>query len=398
MSMAERLNAAMYGAKRSAIREFSRLAAATPDCVRLTLGEPDFDTPAPVCARVEAALAAGETHYIENNGLFALREKIAAFEREKNGMDYAASDVIVTAGATEALFVALFGILDPGDEVIVPTPAFVLYERIIGLCRGVFVPLDTSKSGFQIDPEALERLVTPRTKAIVLNTPNNPTGCVYDRASLEAVRRAVEAREIFVICDDVYRQLCYAPDYHSFAEYQALRDRILVSQSFSKPYAMTGWRMGYLLCDAPVRERLELAHRRVAQQVAHAPAGHGRAGLGSLRHGGGIPAAAGLRGLRAAGHGAGDARAPGRVLRVPVHRALRHGFHRVLHAPVEGGARGGDAGRGLRRGRAHPRVLLLRYGRAARGHGSAGRIREGTGGAGRCALIFSPRPGRSRAG
>ena len=279
MSMAERLNAAMYGAKRSAIREFSRLAAATPDCVRLTLGEPDFDTPAPVCAQVEAALAAGETHYIENNGLFALREKIAAFEREKNGMDYAASDVIVTAGATEALFVALFGILDPGDEVIVPTPAFVLYERIIGLCRGVFVPLDTSKSGFQIDPEALERLVTPRTKAIVLNTPNNPTGCVYDRASLEAVRRAVEAREIFVICDDVYRQLCYAPDYHSFAEYQALRDRILVAQSFSKPYAMTGWRMGYLLCDAPVRERLELAHQFM---VTSTPAPFQRAAMAAL--------------------------------------------------------------------------------------------------------------------
>ena len=279
MSMAERLNAAMYGAKRSAIREFSRLAAATPDCVRLTLGEPDFDTPAPVCARVEAALAAGETHYIENNGLFALREKIAAFEREKNGMDYAASDVIVTAGATEALFVALFGILDPGDEVIVPTPAFVLYERIIGLCRGVFVPLDTSKSGFQIDPEALERLVTPRTKAIVLNTPNNPTGCVYDRASLEAVRRAAEAREIFVICDDVYRQLCYAPDYHSFAEYQALRDRILVAQSFSKPYAMTGWRMGYLLCDAPVRERLELAHQFM---VTSTPAPFQRAAMAAL--------------------------------------------------------------------------------------------------------------------
>ena len=279
MPMVDRLNAAMYGAKRSAIREFSRLAARTPGCVRLTLGEPDFTTPAPICAKVGEALAAGETHYIENNGTLALRERIAAFEREKNGLDYAAGDVIVTAGATEALFVALFGILNPGDEVIVPTPAFVLYERIIGLCRGVFVPLDTSAKGFQIDPDALEALITPHTKAIILNSPNNPTGCVYDRDSLEAVRRAAAAREIFVICDDVYRQLCYTPDFHSFAEYQELRDRIIVAQSFSKPYAMTGWRVGYLLSDAPVRERLELAHQFM---VTSAPAPFQRACAAAL--------------------------------------------------------------------------------------------------------------------
>ena len=279
MSMADRLNTALYGAKRSAIREFSRLAARTPGCIRLTLGEPDFDTPAPVCAAVGEALAAGETHYIENNGVPALREKIAAFERERNGLDYAAGDVIVTAGATEALFAALFGILNPGDEVIVPVPAFVLYERIVGLCRGVFVPLDTAPSGFQIDEASLSALITPRTKAIVLNSPNNPTGVVYDRRSLEAVRRVAAAREIFVICDDVYRQLCYAPDYLSFAEYRELRDRIIVAQSFSKPYAMTGWRMGYLLADAPVRERLELAHQFM---VTSTPAPFQRACVAAL--------------------------------------------------------------------------------------------------------------------
>ena len=279
MSMADRLNTALYGAKRSAIREFSRLAARKPGCIRLTLGEPDFDTPAPVCAAVGEALAAGETHYIENNGVPALREKIAAFERERNGLDYAAGDVIVTAGATEALFAALFGILNPGDEVIVPVPAFVLYERIVGLCRGVFVPLDTAPSGFQIDEASLSALITPRTKAIVLNSPNNPTGVVYDRRSLEAVRRVAAAREIFVICDDVYRQLCYAPDYLSFAEYRELRDRIIVAQSFSKPYAMTGWRMGYLLADAPVRERLELAHQFM---VTSTPAPFQRACVAAL--------------------------------------------------------------------------------------------------------------------
>ena len=255
------LNEAVYGAKRSAIREFSKLANKTPGCIALTLGEPDFATPQPVCGAVPEALAAGQTHYIDNNGAYPLREAIARFEREKNGMDYTPDEVILTAGATEALFVSLFGILNPGDEVIVPTPAFVLYEQIIGLCRGTFVPYDTAPDGFQLDADRLRALITPRTKAIVLNSPNNPTGCVYNEKSLQAVHDAVQGREIFVICDDVYRQLDYTGSYHSFAEFRDLRQQILLVQSFSKPYAMTGWRMGYLLSDASVKERLELLHQ-----------------------------------------------------------------------------------------------------------------------------------------
>ena len=261
MSMRDRLNSTLFTAKRSAIREFSKLAAQTPDCVRLTLGEPDFDTPAPIRAAVAPALDAGKTHYITNNGEPVLRDRIAAFERQAHGLDYAPEDVIVTAGATEALFVALFGILDPGDEVIIPQPAFVLYEQIVNLCRGVTVPLDTAPQGFQLRSGPLEARITPRTKAIVLNSPNNPTGAVYDRESLEAVYRAVKDRDIFVICDDVYRALCYDTEYHSFAEYADLREKLLVVQSFSKSYAMTGWRMGWLLSDASVRERLELIHQ-----------------------------------------------------------------------------------------------------------------------------------------
>ncbi|MBQ9411534.1 MAG: aminotransferase class I/II-fold pyridoxal phosphate-dependent enzyme [Oscillospiraceae bacterium] len=259
--MRDKLNRAVYGARRSAIREYSALAAATPGCIRLTLGEPEADTPLPVRRRAQAALEAGETHYIPNNGSPALLERIAAFEREKNGMDYAPGEIMVTAGATEALFVALFGILNPGDEVVIPVPAFVLYEEIVKLCRGVPVMLDTAPAMFRIDGKALKRCLSPRTKAVILNTPNNPTGCVYSRESLDAVYAAVRDRDIFVICDDVYRQLAYTEDCRSFAEYRDLRDRLLVVQSFSKPYAMTGWRMGYLMCDAPVKERLELIHQ-----------------------------------------------------------------------------------------------------------------------------------------
>ena len=281
MAMQDRLNTTLYTAKPSAIRAFSALAAQTPGCVRLTLGEPDFDTPAPVCRAAGEALQNGETHYIANTGDPALREKIAAFEAAHNGMDYAPEEIIVTAGATEALFTALFGVLDPGDEVIVPSPAFVLYEQIVNLCRAVYVPLDTAPDGFQIDGKKLAALITPKTKAIVLNSPNNPTGCVYDARSLAAVYDAVRGRDIFVVCDDVYRQLCYSGEYHSFAEYRDLRPQLLVAQSFSKPYAMTGWRMGYLLGDRPVMEKLALVHQFA---VVSTPAPFQRAAMAALEY------------------------------------------------------------------------------------------------------------------
>ena len=259
--MTSRLNQAVRSAKRSAIREFGRMARETPGCIALTLGEPDFDTPPAVRDAAKLALDAGDTHYIENNGAPELRAAIAEFERVRNGMDYTPDEVIVTVGATEALFTALFGILNPGDEVIVPTPAFGLYESIIGLCRGAFVPLPTEDNGFQITREMLERALTPRTKAVILNSPNNPTGCVYTPETLRAVHDAVAGRDVFVLCDDVYRQLAYTSDYHSFAEFRDLREQILVVQSFSKPYAMTGWRVGYLLADLPVKREIEKVHQ-----------------------------------------------------------------------------------------------------------------------------------------
>ena len=261
MSMTERLNTALYTARRSAIREFSNLAARTPGCVRLTLGEPDFATPAPVCSSVGTALDAGQTHYIPNNGTMALRERIATYSRERHGLECGPENVIVTAGAAEALFIALFGILNPGDEVIVPSPAFVLYREIVNLCRGVTVDLPTEDTSYQIRSENLTGLITPRTKAVILNSPHNPTGTVYDAESLETVYRAVKGREIFVICDDVYRDLFYGDGFHSFAEFSDLREQILVAQSFSKSFAMTGWRMGWLQCGASLRERLELVHQ-----------------------------------------------------------------------------------------------------------------------------------------
>ncbi len=278
-TMNNSLNTAVYSLKRSAIREFSRLAKETPDCIALTLGEPDFDTPEPIRRQAEASLENHETHYIENSGSPKLREKIADFENERHNLGCDKSQVIVTAGATEALFVALFGCLNPDDEVIIPTPAFVLYEEIVKLCRAKTVRLDTTRTGFQIREKELRALVTDRTKAIVINTPNNPTGTVLDTKSLKVIHDVAREKGIFVICDDVYRELIYTDDYHSFTEFEDLRDRTFLVQSFSKPYAMTGWRIGYLVAPKGIVERLELVHQFI---VVSTPAPFQKAAMEAL--------------------------------------------------------------------------------------------------------------------
>ncbi len=277
--MKEKLNSTVYSLKKSAIREFSRLAKETPGCVALTLGEPDFDTPSPIRSVAEQSLENHETHYIENSGLMSLRNRIAGFEKDKHGFDCSSDQVIVTSGATEALFVALYGVLNPGDEVIIPTPAFVLYEEIVKLARGVTVHLDTSADAFQITEKALRSLVTDKTKAIVLNTPNNPTGTILNEKSLKAVHDIAKEKDIFVICDDVYRELVYTDDYHSFCEFEDLRDRTFLVQSFSKPYAMTGWRMGYLISPKDIAPSLALVHQFV---VVSTPAPFQKAAIRAL--------------------------------------------------------------------------------------------------------------------
>lgn len=259
--MEQFLNSSLFSLKRSAIRTFSQKAKQTPGCIALTLGEPDFDTPEKIKLAAKQSLENGETHYIANNGSADLLFKISEFEKKQNGMDYTPDEIIVTVGATQGLFTALFGVLNPGDEVVVPTPAFGLYESIITMCQGVFVPLDTSKNSFEISEQMLSGVITEKTKAIVLNSPNNPTGCILSKKSLENIYNAVKDKNIFVICDDVYRALIYTDEYQSFASFRELRKKIIVIQSFSKPYAMTGWRMGYLMADEEIKKRLELVHQ-----------------------------------------------------------------------------------------------------------------------------------------
>ena len=251
--------------KRSGIRQYTNLAKTVPGCVMLTLGEPDFDTPEEIKAAALTSLFQNRTHYAPNQGVENLRCEIAAFETIR-GLPCEASQVLVTAGASEALYTAITGILNPGEEVIIPTPAFPLYESIVTAVGGVPVPLDTKPHGFQIAAEALAAVITPRTKAVILNSPNNPTGAVLSEDSLANVKTAVLGKPIFVICDNVYQALSKekCPDLSLDSE---LKEQMLLCQSFSKPYAMTGWRLGYLLGPADVIEKLLLLHAAILASV-----------------------------------------------------------------------------------------------------------------------------------
>jgi aminotransferase len=255
------LNSAVMSVELSGIRRFGAKVASTPGAFGLTIGEPDLNSPEEAKAAAKAALDANDTHYPPGNGKPYLLEAISQFEKKAHGLDYAPEEIITTVGATEALFISFSTILNPGDEVIIPTPAFGLYEAIVQLCKGVPVMLPTENNRFQIDPAALTAAITPRTKAIILTSPNNPTGCIYTQKTLEAVHAILQDKPIFVLCDEVYRSLIYTPDYGSFTQFQDMRDRIIVIQSFSKPYAMTGWRLGYCMADAKLRDRLQIFHQ-----------------------------------------------------------------------------------------------------------------------------------------
>lgn len=250
------LNSNLSTLKRSQIRVYTNLARQTPDCVMLTIGEPDLDTPQPIKDAAITALDQNRTHYAPNQGTAELRQAIADFETRR-GHGVTADQVLVTIGACQALFTALLGILNPGEEVIIPTPGFGLYETIATIAGARAVPLDISKTGFQISKGALNAAITPKTKAIILNSPCNPTGTVFTQESLNAIREAVLGKPIFVICDNVYQSLSYGPCPDLSLD-RTLKDQLILCQSFSKPYAMTGWRLGYLTAPAYVMDRLLL--------------------------------------------------------------------------------------------------------------------------------------------
>ncbi len=260
------MNRNILSMKPSGIRRFTALAKATPGCKMLTIGEPDFDTPAPIREAAAEAMAEGLTHYAPNKGTDSLRKAIAAYETNR-GMACTADNILVTVGATGALNTALTGILNPGEEVIIPIPAFPLYESITVAAGAVPVFLDLKKSNFQIEKAALEAAVSPKTRAIVLNSPNNPTGCVLTEESLSIVAELAQKHDFYIICDNVYAALSSeaVPDLTLRPE---LRDRVILCQSFSKPWAMTGWRLGWLAAPENLIDKFTLLQ---AAQIASVP-------------------------------------------------------------------------------------------------------------------------------
>lgn len=250
------LNPNLSALERSKIRVYTNLARETPGCVMLTIGEPDLDTPAPICEAANDALRAGRTHYAPNQGTIELRRAIAEFETVRGNV-VCEDEVLVTVGACQALFTAMLGVLERDDEIIVPTPCFNLYASIARIAGARVVPLDISRTGFQIDPDALRACITPKTKAILLNSPSNPSGTILNAESLLAVKRAILGKPIYLIWDGVYSQLSFSdcPDLTCDTDLHA---QTILCQSFSKPYAMTGWRIGYLTCPAEVMDRLLL--------------------------------------------------------------------------------------------------------------------------------------------
>lgn len=260
--MSIKLNENIQKIETSLIRRFNDMAVRQNAELFLTLGEPAFNTPDSVKQACVDALYQNKTHYGPNTGIKELREKVSEFEKRKNNLDYTPDEVMITNGSTEALTCALFTILNPGDEVIIPTPAFLLYEMIITYTGAKAVYMDMSANDFQISKKMLDEYITDKTKAIILTSPNNPSGTIFNADTLEIVRAAVKDRDIFVICDECYNQLVFTDEKpKSFCNFSDMRDRIIVCQSFSKPYAMTGWRLGYMMAPEYIIKHAMKAHQ-----------------------------------------------------------------------------------------------------------------------------------------
>ncbi len=214
--------------------------------IGLNAGEPDFATPENIREACEKALAAGKTKYISVTGIAELKRAICDKLRRDNGVTYTPAQIVVSTGAKQALDNAVMAICNPGDEIIIPKPCWVSYVEMVKLADGVPVIVDTDPETFQLDIAAIEKAVTARTRAVMINTPNNPTGAVYSRESLEQLGALAVKHDFYIISDEVYEKLIYAGEHVCVASLsKAVYDRTIIVNGFSKAFAMTGWRIGY---------------------------------------------------------------------------------------------------------------------------------------------------------
>jgi aromatic-amino-acid transaminase len=264
MDLTKRFNKQLDKIQVSLIRQFDQAISTIPGALRLTLGEPDFTTPEHVKEAAKRAIDQNQSYYTGMSGLLTLRQATSDFVREKYQLDYAPeNEILVTIGATEALSATLTAILEEGDKVLLPAPAYPGYEPIVNLVGAEVVEIDTTENGFVLTPEMLEKAIIEqgdKLKAVILNYPANPTGITYSREQLEALAAVLRKYEIFVVCDEVYSELTYTGENHVSLG-TMLRDQAIIINGLSKSHAMTGWRLGFIFAPANFTAQLIKSHQ-----------------------------------------------------------------------------------------------------------------------------------------
>ena len=234
------------------------IAAGLTDVIALGRGDPDFHTPVHIVKAAKAALDANQHHYTGPTGIPELREAIAADLTSQYGLDYGSDEIVVTAGAQEAIMLTMLGLCSPGDEVLITSPRFTTYDTAVHLCGGTPVPVPTfERDDFALDVAEIEKRITPLTKMFVLVSPNNPTGAVTPPAAIRAIADLAIRHDLIIVADEIYGRMIYTPNEHlSIATLPGMRERTITLNGFSKTYAMTGWRIGYLAAPADLVEAL----------------------------------------------------------------------------------------------------------------------------------------------
>jgi len=257
------LNSRVKKLRPSGIRRFFDIAASMGDVISLGIGEPDFITPPEFCDAAVKSIRDGKTQYTSNAGDIGLREAIAKFMDMRYGLQYdPKKELIVTVGCSEALDLVLRATIDLGDEVLIPEPSYVAYEPLVLVSGGVPVPLRVSESNkFKLMPEDIEASVTARTKLLILPYPTNPTGAIMEKEYLEKIVPVIKKHNLFVISDEIYSELTYGGNHVSIATLPGMRERTAVINGFSKYFAMTGWRVGYLAAPEPILSQCYKIHQ-----------------------------------------------------------------------------------------------------------------------------------------
>ena len=247
----------------SGIRKFFDILDSMTDVTALTVGQPDFVTPWKIREAGIESLESGKTYYTSNAGTLELRKEISNYMSRRFDLHYdPAEEVVVTVGGSEAIDVAMRTILQPGDEVIIPTPCFVCYEPLCKMTGAIPVIVETrNEDKFKLTPELLESAITDKTKMLVLAYPNNPTGAIMDEGDLEKIAQILRERQIVVLSDEIYAELTYGRRHVSIASLPEMWERTVVVSGFSKAYAMTGWRLGYICAPAPLAKQMLKIHQ-----------------------------------------------------------------------------------------------------------------------------------------